>query len=54
MIDNKNAQNSLSEIVAEQTCDFLLQACHTSIYSIKSQGRQVSFWTFKAVTHTEE
>jgi hypothetical protein len=23
MIDNKNAQNSLSEIVAEQTCNFL-------------------------------
>lgn len=26
--------------VAEQTCNFM-QACHTSIYSIKSQGWQV-------------
>jgi len=41
--------------IAEQTCEkFYLQAGHTSIYSIKSQGRQVYYWTFKAVTHTEE
>ena len=40
---------------AEQTLRSLLcEACHTSIYSIKSQGWQVYFWTFKAVTHTEE
>ena len=30
--------------IAEQTCEVLyLQAGHTSIYSIKSQGRQVYY-----------
>jgi len=55
MRDNKHALVTFRSGKAERTCEeFYLQAGHTSIYTIKSQGRQVYYWTFEAVTDTEE
>ena len=63
MIDNKNAQNSLSESVAEQTCNFLckhvIQASTASSHRVgkclfepskQSRIRRSSFWSHRRST----